>query len=84
MRTLTSIWKYRRAKVLYKKVLQFRKYLLKSEGKSLLDKQKDLPSDVNIKYQMHLYLKSKNSQELLQVLQNLIPKQYYQDKHGTG
>lgn len=70
--------KYRRAETLYKKALQFRKCLLKSKGsgKPLLDGQKDLPSDVNIKYQIHLCLvKSKNPQEALQVLQSIPGKQ---------
>ncbi|KAL0134898.1 hypothetical protein PUN28_001582 [Cardiocondyla obscurior] len=70
--------KYRRAETLYKKALQFRKCLLKSKGtgKPLLDGQKDLPSDVNIKYQIHLCLvKSKNLQEALQVLQSIPGKQ---------
>ncbi|EFN88825.1 anaphase-promoting complex subunit 7 [Harpegnathos saltator] len=70
--------KYRRAETLYKKALQFRKCLLKSKGtgKPLLDRQKDLPSDVNVKYQIHLCLvKSKNPQEALQVLQSIPGKQ---------
>ncbi|XP_011176287.1 anaphase-promoting complex subunit 7 [Solenopsis invicta] len=70
--------KYRRAETLYKKALQFRKCLLKSKGtgKPMLDGQKDLPSDVNIKYQIHLCLvKSKNLQEALQVLQSIPGKQ---------
>lgn len=70
--------KYRRAETLYKKALQFRKCLLKSKGtgKPILDGQKDLPSDVNIKYQIHLCLvKSKNLQEALQVLQSIPGKQ---------
>lgn len=70
--------KYRRAETLYKKALQFRKCLIKSKGtgKPMLDGQKDLPSDVNIKYQIHLcLLKSKNPQEALQVLQSIPAKQ---------
>ncbi|KYN14936.1 Anaphase-promoting complex subunit 7 [Trachymyrmex cornetzi] len=45
--------KYRRAGTFNKKALQFRKCLLKSKGtgKLLFDRQKYLPSDVNIKYQ---------------------------------
>ncbi|KAG7188915.1 hypothetical protein KM043_008516 [Ampulex compressa] len=69
--------KYKRAESLYKKSLQFRKCLLKSKsaGKPL-EGQKDLPTDVDIKFQIHLCLiKLKNSQEALQVLQSIPGKQ---------
>ncbi|KAF7393315.1 anaphase-promoting complex subunit 7 isoform X1 [Vespula maculifrons] len=70
--------KYRKAEALYKKALQFRKCLLKSKctNKPLQDGQKDLPSDIDIKFQIHLCLiKLKNSQEALQVLQSIPGKQ---------
>ncbi|XP_076548945.1 anaphase-promoting complex subunit 7 isoform X2 [Osmia lignaria lignaria] len=69
--------KYKRAEALYKKSLQFRKCLLKSKGSTKpLEGQKDLLSDVDIKFQIHLCLmKLKNSQEAFQVLQNIPGKQ---------
>ena len=69
--------KYKRAEALYKKSLQFRKCLLKSKGATKpLECQKDLPTDVDIKFQIHLCLiKLKNSQEALQVLQSIPGKQ---------
>ncbi|KAG6795436.1 anaphase-promoting complex subunit 7 isoform X1 [Apis mellifera caucasica] len=69
--------KYKKAEALYKKALQFRKCLLKSKGATKpLEGQKDLPTDVDIKFQIHLCLiKLKNSQEALQVLQSIPGKQ---------
>ncbi|XP_003392861.1 anaphase-promoting complex subunit 7 [Bombus terrestris] len=69
--------KYKRAEALYKKSLQFRKCLLKSKGATKpLEGQKDLPTDVDIKFQIHLCLiKLKNPQEALQVLQSIPGKQ---------
>lgn len=69
--------KYERAEALYKKSLQFRKCLLKSKGTTKpLEGQKDLPTDVDIKYQIHLCLiKLKNPQDALQVLQSIPGKQ---------
>ncbi|XP_046739010.1 anaphase-promoting complex subunit 7 isoform X1 [Diprion similis] len=70
--------KYRKAESLYKKSLQFRKCLLKSKGatKPPSEGQKELMSDIDIKYQIHLCLvKLKNTQEALQVLQGIPGKQ---------
>ena len=71
--------KYKRAETLYKKSLTFRKSLLKSKGATKPNQeiaQKDLASDVDIKYQIYLCLiKLKNQQEALQVLQSIPGKQ---------
>lgn len=70
--------KYRRAESLYKKSIQFRKCLLKSKGttKPNQDGQKELASDVDLKYQIYACLvKLKNPQEALQVLQSIPGKQ---------
>ena len=70
--------KYRKAESLYKKSLQFRKCLLKSKGatKPPTEGHKDLLSDIDIKYQIHLCLvKLKNQHEALQVLQSIPGKQ---------
>ncbi|XP_043275656.1 anaphase-promoting complex subunit 7 [Venturia canescens] len=70
--------KFRKAESLYKKSLQFRKCLLKSKGatKPPIEGHKDLLSDIDIKYQIHLCLvKLKNQQEALQVLQSIPGKQ---------
>ncbi|XP_066583882.1 anaphase-promoting complex subunit 7 [Prorops nasuta] len=70
--------KYKKAESLYKKSLQFRKCLLKTKNtaKPAQDNQKELPSDIDIKYQIHLCLiKIKNPQEALQVLQSIPGKQ---------
>lgn len=69
--------KYKRAESLYKKSLQVRKCLLKSKGATKpLEGQKDFPTDVDIKYQIHLCLmKLKNSEEAVQVLQSIPGKQ---------
>ncbi|XP_015592871.1 anaphase-promoting complex subunit 7 [Cephus cinctus] len=70
--------KYRKAESLYKKSLQFRKCLLKSKGatKPPQEGQKDLLSDIDIKYQIHLCLvKLKNPEEALQILQGIPGKQ---------
>ncbi|XP_012288203.1 anaphase-promoting complex subunit 7 [Orussus abietinus] len=70
--------KYRKAESLYKKSLQFRKCLLKSKeaAKTPQDGQKDVLSDIDIKYQIHNCLvKLKNPREALQVLQSIPGKQ---------
>lgn len=63
---------------MYKKSLQFRKCLLKSKGtpKPNQEGQKELASDVDIKYQIYACLANlKNPQEALQVLQSIPGKQ---------
>lgn len=64
---------------MYRKCLQFRKCLLKSKSTTKppnQDGQKDVTSDVDIKYQIYSCLmKMKNSQEALQVLQSIPGKQ---------
>lgn len=69
---------YRKAESLYKKSLQFRKFLLKAKGatKPNQETHKDLLSDVDIKYQIHVCLmKLKSQLEALQVLQSIPGKQ---------
>ncbi|XP_015111054.1 anaphase-promoting complex subunit 7 [Diachasma alloeum] len=69
---------YRKAESLYKKSLQFRKFLLKSKGatKPSQESHKDLLSDIDIKYQIHVCLiKLKSQLEALQVLQSIPAKQ---------
>lgn len=73
-----QLGKYKKAETLYKKSLQFRKCLLKSKAttKPIQDGQKDLPSDIDIKYQIYQCLiKLKNPQEALQILQSIPGKQ---------
>ncbi|KAK0162770.1 hypothetical protein PV327_006519 [Microctonus hyperodae] len=69
---------YRKAESLYKKSLQFRKFLLKLKGatKPSQESYKDLLSDIDIKYQIHVCLmKMKSQLEALQVLQSIPGKQ---------
>lgn len=70
---------YRKAESLYKKSLQFRKFLLKSKSTTKSNNQesyKDLLSDIDIKYQIHVCLmKTKNQLEALQILQSIPGKQ---------
>lgn len=70
--------KFRKAESLYKKSLQFRKCLLKTKSTTKINQegQKELVSDVDIKYQIYACLiKLKNPQEALQVLQSIPGKQ---------
>ena len=70
--------KFRRAESLYKKSLQIRKCLLKSKGatKPTQEGQKELASDVDIKYQIYAcLLKLNNPLEALQALQSIPGKQ---------
>ncbi|XP_034945414.1 anaphase-promoting complex subunit 7 isoform X2 [Chelonus insularis] len=70
---------YRKAESFYRKSLQFRKFLLKSKNGAKpinQDNYKDLTSDNDIKYQIHVCLmKMKNQFEALQVLQSIPGKQ---------
>ncbi|KAL7301170.1 hypothetical protein TKK_0006141 [Trichogramma kaykai] len=71
---------YRRAESYYKKSLQIRKCLLKSKGATKPNNQegqnKELASDVDIKYQIYSCLiKLKNQQEALHILQSIQVKQ---------
>lgn len=70
--------KYKKAESLYKKSLQFRKCLIKTKNTTKINQegQKELVSDVDIKYQIYACLvKLKNPQEALQVLQSIPGKQ---------
>ncbi|CAD6216130.1 GSCOCG00004346001-RA-CDS [Cotesia congregata] len=70
---------YRKAESLYKKSIQFRKFLLKSKSTAKSNNQesyKDLLSDIDIKYQIYVCLmKLKNQLEALQILQSIPGKQ---------
>lgn len=69
---------YRKAEALYRKALQFRKCLLKCKGtaKPTTESQKELVSDVDIKYQIYsCWVKMKNTSEALHILQGIPGKQ---------
>lgn len=69
---------YRKAESLYKKSLQFRKCIIKTKSTTKINQegQKELVSDVDIKFQIYSCLvKLKNPQEALQVLQSIPGKQ---------
>ncbi|XP_075231419.1 anaphase-promoting complex subunit 7-like [Lycorma delicatula] len=68
---------YRRAESIYRHALQFKKSVFKSKPATKPNEtSKDLVSDVDIKYQLHLcYVKLHQSDEAINILQSISAKQ---------
>lgn len=75
--SLFHLGQYRKAEMMYRKALQFKKSLLKSKGTTKLqDNQKELMPDIDIKYQMHLcHVNLKQNHQAIGVLQSIPGKQ---------
>lgn len=71
--SLYHLQQYVEASNTYMQAFQMRKYLVKTKSSEKVpDNQKDLPSDVELKYRCHIcFIKLKQIQKAIDVLQNI-------------